>query len=90
MTGPKRINREPKYVKSIKENKRSFCIILHIPAHKIYFIPANGLLAIFKLEDTWERESILLFYFRYGHVYLARVRSTKQIVALKILSKKQI
>ena len=90
MTGPNYLNREPKYVKLIKENKRNSYIILRIPTHKIYFIHANGLLVIFRLEDIWERESILFTYFRYGHVYLARVRSTKQIVALKILSKKQI
>ena len=40
-------------------------------------------------KTSWKRKVSLLLY-RYGHVYLARERSTKHIVALKVLSKKQL
>ena len=43
-----------------------------------------------KLVDTWVKGSIFLFNLRYGHVYLARERRKKMILAIKVLTKKQL
>jgi len=44
----------------------------------------------FPNRQAYRQRQVLTFSFRYGHVYLARERKTKHIVALKVLSKKQL
>jgi serine/threonine protein kinase len=55
-----------------------------------YFIRKIGILVNFKSADLLGEESIFSYHYRFGHVYLARERTTKHVVAIKILSKKQI
>jgi hypothetical protein len=50
----------------------------------------NGGYRTSKLAALSAKEGIIVFYLRFGKVYLARTRRTKFIVALKVISKKNI